>query len=137
MAVVRGSCLCGGIAFEMLGTPKGVTYCHCSRCRKTRGTGSATNLLTGLDQVKYVRGTDLLTTYKVPEAKHFTHVFCRVCGSSMPRFDEGRGFAIVPMGAFDDDPGIRPGRHIWVDSKAPWDEITDDLPRFPGPPPSL
>lgn len=137
MSLVRGSCLCGGVAFEMTGTPRGVTHCHCSRCRKVRGTANATNLLVGLDGVHYVRGTDLLTTYKVPDAKHFTHVFCRVCGSSMPRFDDARGFAIVPMGAFDDDPGIRPGRHIFVDSKAPWDEITDDLPRFPGPPPSI
>lgn len=137
MGLVRGSCLCGGVAFEMTGTPRGVTHCHCSRCRKVRGTANATNLLVALDGVRYVRGADLLTTYKVPEAKRFTHVFCRVCGASMPRFDEALGFAIVPMGAFDDDPGIRPGRHIFVDSKAPWDEITDDLPRFPGPPPSI
>jgi hypothetical protein len=29
----------------------------------------------------------------------------------------------------DDDPGIRPERHIYVGSKAPWFEITDDLPQ--------
>lgn len=75
--------------------------------------------------------------YEVPDAKHFMHVFCRVCGSSMPRFDEGRGFAVVPMGAFDDDPGARPEGHIFVDSKAPWADITDALPRHPGPPPSI
>jgi hypothetical protein len=73
----------------------------------------------------------------VPDAKHFTHVFCRVGCASMPRLDEGRGIAIVPMGAFDDDPGVRPERHIFVDSRAPWDEITDGLPEFAGPPPSL
>jgi hypothetical protein len=55
----------------------------------------------------------------------------------MPRLDEGRGIAIVLMGAFDDDPGVRPERHIFVDSRAPWDEITDGLPEFAGPPPSL
>jgi hypothetical protein len=37
--------------------------------------------------------------------------------------------AIVPMGALDDDPGVRPQAHIFVGSKAPWDVITDDLPQ--------
>jgi len=134
---IRGSCLCGGVAFELISPPSSVTHCHCSRCRKARGTANATNLVAGIDAVRFLRGEDLLTTFKVPDAKHFTHVFCRVCGSSMPRRDEGRGIAIVPMGSFDDDPGARPGRHIFVDSKAPWDEITDGLPCFPGPPPSI
>jgi hypothetical protein len=52
----------------------------------------------------------------------------------MPNLDPGRQIAVVPMGAFDDDPGARPQAHIWVGSKAAWGEITDDLPRFDGPP---
>lgn len=43
----------------------------------------------------------------------------------------------VPMGSFDEDPGRKPDRHIFVDSKAPWDDITDDLPKFGGSPPSM
>ena len=49
----------------------------------------------------------------------------------MPRLDEGRGVAIVPLGGLDDDPGIKPVDHIFVDSKAGWHEITGELPRFP------
>jgi hypothetical protein len=137
MPSIKGSCLCGGVAFEMTGTPVRVLHCHCSRCRKVRGTAHATNMVVPLDGVRFVRGEDLLTAYKAPEAKRFGHVFCRVCGSSMPRFDEALGFAIVPMGSFDDDPGMRPQGHIFVDSKAAWDEIHDDLPRFPGSPPAI
>ena len=37
----------------------------------------------------------------------------------------------IAAGTFDDDPGIRPTSHIWVDSKAPWFEITDDLKQYP------
>ncbi|HZJ68263.1 MAG TPA: GFA family protein [Kofleriaceae bacterium] len=115
-----------------------MTHCHCSRCRKVRGTANATNLLVALPGIRFVRGEELLSSYKPPDARTFTHVFCRMCGSSMPRLDENRGIAIVPMGAFDDDPGARPERHIFVDSRASWDEISDDeLPRFPGPPPAL
>jgi hypothetical protein len=136
MPSIQGSCLCGGVAFEMTGTPIRVNHCHCSRCRKVRGTGHATNLLVQLPGVHFVRGEALLTSYRLPDARFFAHVFCRICGASMPRIDEARGIAIGPVGAFDDDPGVRPERHIHVDSKASWDDITDGLPAFPGPPPS-
>jgi hypothetical protein len=114
-----------------------VNLCHCSRCRKSRGTAHATNLVLPLDGFRYTAGEELVTVYRVPDAKHYAHAFCRVCGSSMPRCDESRGIVIIPMGSFDDDPGVRPERHIYVDSRAPWDEIVDGLPTFGGPPPSL
>jgi len=121
----------------MTAEPLRVNHCHCSRCRKARGTANATNVMVTLDGVRFTRGADLLTTYRVPDARFFAHVFCRVCGSSMPRLDEARNIAMVPMGSFDDDPGARPERHIFVDSRAPWDTITDTLPQFPAGPPSL
>ena len=42
--VVDGSCLCGDVAFEMRGTPRFMTNCHCSRCRRGRSAAHATNL---------------------------------------------------------------------------------------------
>ena len=36
----------------------------------------------------------------------------------------------VALGSLVDAPSIRPTEHIFVGSKAPWFEITDDLPRF-------
>ena len=137
MTPVKGSCLCGGIRFEMSETPRGVTHCHCSRCRKVRGSANATNLFLPLTGLRFVQGEELLAKYRLPEAKRFAHWFCKVCGSSMPRFDETLGMAIIPMGAFDDDPIARPNRHIHVGSKAPWDAITDDLPQFEAAPPVL
>lgn len=136
MTSVKGSCLCGGIEFEMTATPRRVNQCHCGRCRKTRGTGHATNLLVPSDGLRYLRGEELLSKYRVPEAKYFAHWFCGVCGSPMPRFDE-RGIGIIPMGAFDGDPGARPERHIHVASKAVWETIHDDLPQFEAAPPAL
>ena len=55
----------------------------------------------------------------------------------MPRRDPGRGISVVPMGALDDDPGVAATGHIFVGSKAPWFEISDDLPRYPEGPPSF
>jgi hypothetical protein len=134
---IKGSCLCGGIEFEVTGTPRGATHCHCSRCRKSRGTGHATNLIVALDALHFLKGEELLSKYRVPEAKFFAHWFCKECGSTLPRHDEARGFAVVPMGSFDEDPGVRPERHIHVASKMPWDLITDDLPQFEAAPPAI
>jgi len=36
----------------------------------------------------------------------------------------------LALGTLDDDPGVRPGRHIFVESKAPWFDISDDLPQY-------
>ncbi|MDX2168023.1 MAG: GFA family protein [Deltaproteobacteria bacterium] len=133
----RGSCLCGGVSFVVDGEPLMARACHCGRCRRARSAAHATNMLTRADGVRFTRGADLLATYKVPEARFFSQTFCRVCGSAMPRIDASRNLAIIPLGAMDDDPGMRPQEHIFVESKAPWFDIPDDgLPRRPeGPPP--
>jgi hypothetical protein len=125
----RGSCLCGAVTFVVEEQPIRAWNCHCGRCRKARSAAHASNLFTAADGVRFTRGDDQLITYKVPDAQHFTHVFCRTCGSSMPRIDRGRGIAVVPMGGLDDDPCMRPQTHIFVGSKAPWYDIPGSLPQ--------
>jgi hypothetical protein len=127
---IRGSCACAGVTFVAEGTPVGSWNCHCSRCRKGRSAAHASNLFVPLDAVRYTRGEDLLVSYKVPAALRFTQIFCRRCGSLLPFRNPARGVAVIPMGALDDDPGMRPQAHIFVASKAPWFEIADDLPQY-------
>jgi hypothetical protein len=40
------------------------------------------------------------------------------------------GSAFKPFAGIVDAPGIRPTKDIFVGSKAPWFEISDDLPQF-------
>src|SRR2546426_4449779 len=140
---VRGSCLCGGVAYEIAGSPDGpIVNCHCSRCRKGRAAAHASNLFVPLQDFRWLCGEQLVTSYKVPEAQRFTQAFCRTCGAKVPRVDAERGRVAVPAGSLDDDPGAREELHIFVGSKAPWYEIPDDLPQHeayppgPYPPPS-
>jgi hypothetical protein len=136
-AGTRGSCLCGGVGYVVTGPVLRSQHCHCSRCRKARAAAHGSNFFTAIDDVRFTRGEGLLSSYKVPEARFFKSVFCRTCGSPMPRHDPERGIAAVPMGGLDDDPGIRPARHIFTASKAPWFDIADDLPQFPEMAPNL
>lgn len=133
---VRGSCLCGAIAFVVEGQPLRCRYCHCSRCRKAHSAAHATNLVTAANGVRFTRGEDRLSSYKVPDSERFVQVFCSTCGSKMPRRNLELDNAVIPMGALDDDPGIRAQCHIFVPSKAPWFEIADELPQYDGYPPS-
>jgi hypothetical protein len=125
---VRGSCLCGGIAYEIEGELPLFLNCHCSRCRKARGTDYTSLLLVEESSFRWLRGEELVESYKLPEAWRFKHCFCRVCGSSLPEVHPGQ--VVVPAGTLDDDPGVGVSCHVFTGSKAPWCEITDDLPQF-------
>jgi hypothetical protein len=127
---MHGSCGCGAVAFEYAGDPILCRNCHCGRCRKGRSAAHASNLGVKLAQLRFTRGEDRLVLYKVPEARFFAQAFCSTCGGKLPRLDASRDLAVVPMGALDDDPGVRPSEHIFVGSKAPWFDITDGLPQY-------
>ncbi len=128
--VVRGSCLCGGVEYEISKPFKIAMNCHCHRCRKARAAAHATNGFVAIDRVRFLKGEDMLARYKLPDAKYFMQVFCRTCGSKMPRLDNERQIAVVPFGSLDDDPEIKPSAHIYVADKADWHEITGDLPKY-------
>ena len=128
--VLRGSCLCGGVAYET-GPARGLVYCHCSRCRKGRSAAFAANVFAEPEPFRYTRGAELVRIYKVPEAARFTVAFCTVCGGGLPRDPNGARYLVVPAGSLDDDPGPLPRPiHIFVGSKSPWFEIADDLEQW-------
>lgn len=127
---LAGSCLCGDIAYAVQPPFTAVYHCHCSRCRKARAAAHTTNGFVPFDALTFTRGETGLQSFKVPDARHFRHVFCARCGSGMPSCDPARGIAVVPFGSLDDDPGRSADSHIFVRSMAPWYEITDALPRF-------
>lgn len=128
--LLRGSCLCGVIGFQVSEPFKVIQHCHCTRCRRGRAAAFATNGFTSPEGVRFTRGDDHLQVYRHKEARYFAQVFCVTCGSKMPRHCPERQIAIVPFGALDDDPGRPAERHVFAASKVPWDEITDQLPCF-------
>ena len=88
-----------------------------------------------MSQVHVLQGEELIRVYEPPGGR--IKAFCSVCGSSLfgGAWPEGE-MAAVRLGALDDDPQVRPMRHAFVDSRAPWDELPDDgLPRYPAMPP--
>jgi hypothetical protein len=124
---LAGKCLCGTVEYTVPDQFLYAMICHCSNCR--RATGSAFKPFAGIERGKLTirRGEDQLLVYGTPDAND-TH--CRRCGSLLYSVVRAGAYVHVTLGTLLDDPAIRPSRHIFVDSKAPWFTITDDLPQF-------
>jgi hypothetical protein len=127
---VTGRCLCGAVHYEATGEPQHFYHCHCSRCRKSTGTGHATNLLLKNAQLVFTQGESLLKRFKVPEAKRFTRQFCGECGSAVPRVVPEIGRVVIPAGSLDSALPITPEARIFWDSRAEWSCNDEPLPRF-------
>jgi hypothetical protein len=128
--VVSGSCLCGGVRFEVTLPFRRASHCHCSRCRKHSGTFGLTQGRVPRDRFRLIGGEELIRVYRPEGGK--VKAFCSACGSSLFGGDWPEGAEIsVRLGSLDDDPEIRPQYHTFVASRAPWDELPDDgLPRY-------
>jgi hypothetical protein len=126
---LRGSCLCGGIRYEIEGTLGPVVNCHCSMCRKATGAAFRPRAAVASADFHWRAGADLLVRY--PSSRGEERTFCRVCGATLVTLFRDRPDQLgLALGTLDDDPGVRASAHVFVASKAPWFEIEDDLPCF-------
>ena len=134
---IRGTCLCERVAFEAAPPFGPMTSCHCSRCRKMVAAAHATDFRVKAAGFRWLRGREHVRDFVLPGAKWFMTSFCDACGSVLPHVARNdANFVLIQAGALDDDPGIRPVLHLFVASKAAWEEITDALPQFDEYPPS-
>ena len=131
--MIRGSCLCGSVRYEVHGPLGPVTHCHCSMCRKAHGAAFGTYARVQKADFLLVSGTEDIASYQ--SSPEVTRTFCRRCGSTLQfiRATRPNTFSLA-LGTLDDDPGVRPAIHIYVESKAPWFEINDGLPQHVGHP---
>nr|WP_317199140.1 GFA family protein [uncultured Psychrobacter sp.] len=124
-----GSCLCGGIVYQISGDITDVLNCHCSMCRKLHSSAFRTRGVVLTKDWQTTQGQELLTFYESSSGEH--KGFCRICGSQMyTKFDAKPEVLGFPLGTLDNDPQVTSQRHIFVASKAPWHSITDDLPQI-------
>jgi hypothetical protein len=129
---LQGGCLCGAVGYVVQDAFEYGLNCHCSQCR--RATGSAFKPLAGVarQELCIVRGENETLIYGNADA-HDVH--CRNCGSLLFSVVRQGAYVHVLMGTLIDAPAIKPAMHIFVGSKAPWFQITDDLPQHDSFPP--
>lgn len=121
----RGSCVCGVVSFEVIGTLPPPDACHCSQCRKQSGhfwvsTDVSRTSLT-------IHGGENLTWYRSSEKVR--RGFCSACGSSLFWDPIKKDTIGIAMGAFDPPTDTRLGLHIFVAEKGDYYDIVDGLPQ--------
>ncbi len=125
--MLTGKCECGSVRYRVEDAFLYAMNCHCSRCRAA--TGSAFKAFAGIEREKLelAAGADALFVHGDDD---LNDTRCAACGSLLYSVVRDGAYVHVALGSLVDDPSIRPTKHIFVGSKAPWFEITDDLPQF-------
>jgi hypothetical protein len=134
-STLRGSCLCGAVAYEVKQPASKFVHCHCERCRKATGAAHASNLYLEPNQLRWLRGEGEIVRFDLPTAQSFARWFCGHCGSPVPRVSRSGRTLVVPAGSLDDQPKQIPQARIFCDSEASWVCRCDDLPRYDAYPP--
>jgi hypothetical protein len=122
-----GKCECGAVRYRAADAFLYAANCHCSRCRAA--TGSAFKAFAGIEREK-LEITDGVDALLVFGEEDLNNTRCGACGSLLFSVVRDGAYVHVALGSLVDAPSIRPTQHIFVGSKAPWFEITDDLPQF-------
>jgi hypothetical protein len=77
---------------------------------------------------RWTAGQEQIASYQKPTG--FRSDFCSRCGSPVPNPLRTTKYYWVPAGLLDDDQTLEIGAHLFVDSKASWDEIPTGHPQF-------
>ena len=125
----EGGCLCGSVRFEITGKIHNIVYCHCSQCRKAQGSAFATNGIVKVSEFRILSGEDALTGYESTPGQ--IKYFCNTCGSPiLSRTESNADQVRVRLGTIESNIAELPSAHIFVTSKANWEDITGDLPQY-------
>ena len=124
---IYGECFCGAIQYSLKGPLQPGRCCHCSKCRKAfNGASSAVTFLKE-NSFKWEKGEEHLTIYANKD--NIGLGFCSTCGSSLVALNEKEVF-LITLGTLNDNPEIKIKEHIFVGSKACWDEIGGSSPCY-------
>lgn len=123
---MKGSCLCGRIAYELdqLGP---IGHCHCKTCRKAHAAAYASTARVNREHFRWLSGEEFLGAFESTPGK--LRRFCTRCGSHLMAEWLDKPQVIVRVATLDDDPGTTPQAHIWTSHDVPWLKA-DDIARF-------
>ena len=125
--IIRGSCCCGAVRFELHSAPSMMATCHCSRCRKL---GASQFVFVSKDSFKWLQGQDSVARYEPAAPFKYTRCFCKACGTSLGEITSTEQSFPIPANCLDDDPIVRNRFHEFVADKPAWYEICDAAKQF-------
>lgn len=132
MAILEGSCLCGGVAYEVDAPPGPIVHCSCRTCRKAHGSAFSSIANVPREKFRWIRGAELLGAFKSSPGKF--RRFCRRCGSHLFAERTSQPTVMLRLGCLD-TPISGPARlHIWRSDGASWFDPKESVPELAGAP---
>jgi hypothetical protein len=122
-----GGCLCGAVRYRLAAVPSEAGYCHCRMCQRCSGAPVMAFATVPLGAFVVTRGEPR----RRRSSAFGERWFCGDCGSPLAmRVDHQPDALDLAMGSLDDPGAVSPTFHIWTQSRVPWFDVRDDLPRY-------
>ena len=123
---VSGSCLCGGVRYEVDQFERGVVACHCTQCRKTSGHFVAATQATH-DNLRMI-AERTLKWYRSSDMAE--RGFCTECGSNLFWRKIGDDVTSIMAGTLNGPTGLAMQSHIYADDIGDYYTLHNDVPMF-------
>lgn len=120
---MKGSCLCGGVEYEISTLDMPIIFCHCKTCQKAHAAPFAPSAGVLRKNFRWLKGEDKLSGFESSPGK--VRHFCSVCGTHLVAERPHQPHVILRISTLDEDPGLKPEAHIWVSHDEEWMECED------------
>jgi len=124
---LTGGCFCGAVRFEVEGPETFACFCHCHSCQHAAGAPVVA-------WATYRRDGFVVTSgelHAYSSSPGVTRGICAACGTSISYEHTKRtGEIDLSLNCLDDPSAPVLKAHIWVEDKAPWLDICDNLPVY-------
>ncbi len=129
MTRLSGGCACGAVRFRLLSEPTGAGWCHCRTCQLNSGSPAMAFGTISVKDYQVERGLDLIRRFASSDVGQ--RAFCSSCGTPL-LFQEGDQPETleVSLATLDEPDAVKPGFHIFYESRIAWAPAGDDLPRY-------
>lgn len=123
--MLKATCLCNSVRFEIHQTPSEPTACHCTQCRKQTGHFLASANV----QKAAIKLMSAETLSWFQSSEKVRRGFCAKCGSTLFWEPVFRDWTSVALGCIEGPTGLNLERHIFVAEKGDYYALADGLPQ--------
>jgi hypothetical protein len=111
MVMLTGSCLCGGVAYEVDAAVGPIAHCHCATCRKAHGSAFSSVSSVPRDKFRWTRRREQTCLPAMNRRPVKSGVFAQSAGSQIVAERAGQSTVILRLGCVDTPITDRPKAH--------------------------
>ena len=127
--MLKGSCLCGTVQYEISAQLSNLSNCHCIQCQKAHGAAFGTYARVDKRAFRFTNGEDIVSCYR--SSKNVTRTFCGLCGSTLQYIDGNTPYLNIAVASLDDPIEETVTEEIWCSKKAPWLDPSAAIKSYP------